>query len=121
MQAGLAYALLNSKGWRILVVVSTTPYVLLLVLLPFVPESPRFLLVKGRVAAAEQVLGKVLRVCGRDMPDGSLQPLLSTAGDGMPVSPAGTPDAGEQQPLGPASRNLHGEPVRCNGSWTCVC
>jgi MFS family permease len=77
VQAALAYALLNDKGWRILVLVSTTPYVLLLVLLPFVPESPRYLLVKGRVDAAQQVLGKVLRVCGRQMPEGTLQPLLS--------------------------------------------
>lgn len=80
MQAALAYALLNSKGWRIMVLVSTTPYVLLLVLLPFVPESPRYLLVKGRVDAAQQVLHKVLRVCGKELPEGSLQPLL---GDGQ--------------------------------------
>ena len=77
IQAALAYALLNGKGWRILVLVSTTPYVLLLLLLPFVPESPRFLLVKGRVDAAQQVLHKVLRVCGKELPEGSLQLLLS--------------------------------------------
>ena len=77
IQAALAYALLNGKGWRILVLVSTTPYVLLLMLLPFVPESPRFLLVKGRVDAAQQVLHKVLRVCGKELPEGSLQLLLS--------------------------------------------
>lgn len=81
VQASLAYALLNGKGWRILVLVSTTPYVLLLVLLPFVPESPRFLLVKGRVDAAQQVLRKVLRVCGRELPEGSLQPLLPEGHD----------------------------------------
>lgn len=82
VQAGLAYALLNGKGWRILVLVSTTPYVLLLALLPFVPESPRYLLVKGRVDAAQQVLRKVLRVCGRELPEGSLQPLLPEGHDG---------------------------------------
>lgn len=80
MQAALAYALLNGKGWRILVLVSTTPYVLLLVLLPFVPESPRYLLVKGRVDAAQQVLKKIMRVCGRELPEGTLQPLLPEGG-----------------------------------------
>jgi hypothetical protein len=80
VQAALAYALLNGKGWRILVLVSTTPYVLLLVLLPFVPESPRYLLVKGRVDAAQQVLKKIMRVCGRELPQGTLQPLLPGGG-----------------------------------------
>lgn len=61
--------------------VSTTPYIVLLGLLPFVPESPRFLLVKGRVDAAEQVLGKVMKVCRRQLPDGSLQPLLDADDD----------------------------------------
>jgi MFS family permease len=77
VQASLAFALLNDMGWRKLVLVSTAPYVVLLLLLPLVPESPRFLLVKGRVDAAQQVLSKVMRVCRRNMPEGSLQPLLS--------------------------------------------
>jgi MFS family permease len=46
VQAGLAYGLLDQYGWRPLVAVSTAPYAVLLLLLPFVPESPRFLLVK---------------------------------------------------------------------------
>lgn len=87
IQAGLAYALLNSKGWRILVLVSTTPYIVLLVLLPFVPESPRYLLVKGRVDAAQQVLGKVLRVCGKELPEGTLQPLLAHSDVERPDTP----------------------------------
>jgi hypothetical protein len=33
--------------------------VILLVLLPLVPESPRYLLVKGRTEQAQQVLKKV--------------------------------------------------------------
>jgi hypothetical protein len=107
VQAALAYALLNDKGWRILVLVSTTPYVLLLVLLPFVPESPRYLLVKGRVDAAQQVLGKVLRVCGREMPEGSLQPLLSEE-DSADLDTPAPADKGELQTGGscPAADQL---------------
>lgn len=46
VQAGLAYGMLNKYGWRLLVAVSTAPYAVLLLLLPLLPESPRFLLVK---------------------------------------------------------------------------
>lgn len=76
-QAALAYALLNSHGWRVLIAVSTVPYGVLLLLLPLVPESPRYLLVKGRVDAAERVLGRVVKVCRRQLPEGHLQPLLA--------------------------------------------
>ncbi|KAI8471984.1 MAG: major facilitator superfamily domain-containing protein [Monoraphidium minutum] len=79
LQAGLAYALLNDKGWRILVIVSAVPLVMQLVLLPFVPESPRYLLVKGKTDKAEASLRRVLRMCGKPMPEGSLKPLKSVA------------------------------------------
>lgn len=79
LQAGFAFGLLNKYGWRLLVVVSTIPYVVLLLLLPLVPESPRYLLVKGKTEQAQAVLKKVMRVSRADMPEGQLQPLL--AGD----------------------------------------
>lgn len=80
-----------------MVLVSTTPYVLLLVLLPFIPESPRYLLVKGRVDAAEQVLTKVLRVCGRKLPEGHLQPLLQDSDSDEPDAALSEPQKGMGQ------------------------
>jgi hypothetical protein len=48
LEAGLAWALLNSAGWRVLVAVSAAPLALLLCVLgPLMPESPRWLLAKG--------------------------------------------------------------------------
>jgi MFS family permease len=75
LQAGLAYAMLNTQGWRVLVVVSACPLVLQLLLLPLVPESPRYLLVKGQTEKAEHALARMLRMCGKPMPDGRLKPL----------------------------------------------
>ena len=79
-QAGLAYALLNDKGWRALVLVSAAPLVLQLLLLPLVPESPRYLLVKGETDAAERALRRVLRMCRKEMPPGRLRPLKEKRG-----------------------------------------
>lgn len=97
MQAGLAYALLNDYGWRIFVVVSAVPLVLQLVLLPFVPESPRYSMVKGKTQQAERALRRVLRMCGKEMPEGELKPLkehdggekhaATSGGDGTPSLP----------------------------------
>ena len=49
------------------------PAVLQLLLLPLVPESPRYLIVKGKTAQAEHALRRVLRMCGKPMPEGSLK------------------------------------------------
>lgn len=81
-QAGLAYALLNDRGWRSLVVASAAPLVLQLALLPLVPESPRYLQVKGKTAAAERALGRVLKFCGKQPPPGRLRPLKEKNVDG---------------------------------------
>lgn len=75
----LTTATLQSNRRRILVVVSAIPLVLQLVLLPLVPESPRYLLVKGKTDKAEQSLKRVLRMCGKPAPPGRLRPLKEKA------------------------------------------
>jgi len=40
-----------------------------------VPESPRYLLVKGKTEQAEKSLARVLRMCGKKLPEGRLRPL----------------------------------------------
>jgi MFS family permease len=65
LQALLAFGLLNKLGWRVLLTVSAVPTVIVLILLPFVPESPRWLAVQGRTEEAEAVLRRMLRFCGK--------------------------------------------------------
>ncbi|WIA28090.1 hypothetical protein OEZ86_010672 [Tetradesmus obliquus] len=53
LEAGLAWALLNSFGWRPLLVASVAPLVLLLLLIQHLPESPRYLLAQGKADCAQ--------------------------------------------------------------------
>ena len=54
---GIAWASLESQGWRFLAYMTAVPVVLsLLTTLYFLPESPRWLLEQGKVAEAEQVI-----------------------------------------------------------------
>jgi len=49
----------SSAAWRIPSGVQAAPSVLLLICLPFMPESPRWLVAKGRADQARQVLGRL--------------------------------------------------------------
>ena len=40
-EAALAWGLLSEYGWRVLLAASATPLALLLILFPWLPESPR--------------------------------------------------------------------------------
>lgn len=68
-EAGLAWHTLRDHGWRYLMVYSS--------ILPFIiflfnwslPESPRFLIVKGRHDAAAQILRDVARANGHEFPE----------------------------------------------------
>lgn len=65
-QAGLAYAVLPSLGWRWLLIISSTPLMLFVGLFAFFGrESPRYLLSKGRVAEAERLLDRMLVTNGK--------------------------------------------------------
>ncbi|WIA08029.1 hypothetical protein OEZ85_007499 [Tetradesmus obliquus] len=67
LEAGLAWALLNSFGWRPLLVASVAPLVLLLLLIQHLPESPRYLLAQGDAAAAQAVLQRIAAVNGKQL------------------------------------------------------
>jgi MFS family permease len=72
-EAALAWGLLSDYGWRVLLAVSATPLALLLLLFPLLPESPRFLLVKGRVQESLEVLERIAKTNGKTLPSGTLR------------------------------------------------
>lgn len=85
-QALLAFGLLNRFGWRVMLTVSAVPTFILLVLIPFVPESPRWLATKGRTDEAEAVLKRIVRFCGKAPPPGRLHPLPIPAERARPAA-----------------------------------
>lgn len=68
----LAWLILPHHSWRILVAVSALPFLLLLVFYAWVPESPRYLMVKGDVEGARRVLRQVAYTNRAPMPPGIL-------------------------------------------------
>jgi MFS family permease len=77
-EALLAWLILPTYNWRLLVMVSALPFLLLLVFYPALPESPRYLMVKGDKQGARKVLEQVARVNGAALPSGSLIPSQSS-------------------------------------------
>jgi SP family xylose:H+ symportor-like MFS transporter len=59
-KVGSGDAWLNSIGWRYMFLSGAVPAALFLVLLFFVPETPRFLMLKGNESGARAVLAKLV-------------------------------------------------------------
>jgi SP family xylose:H+ symportor-like MFS transporter len=59
-KAGSGDAWLNSIGWRYMFLSGAIPAGLFLILLIFVPETPRFLMLKGNEPGAREVLAKLV-------------------------------------------------------------
>jgi SP family xylose:H+ symportor-like MFS transporter len=59
-KSGSGDAWLNSIGWRYMFLSGTIPAVLFLLLLILVPETPRYLMLKGNEKAARAVLAKLV-------------------------------------------------------------
>jgi putative MFS transporter len=70
--AGVAWLVVPSLGWRWLLAISALPGLLIFFIRRNVPESPRYLLVSGQHEKARQVLERVARVNGRELPQGEL-------------------------------------------------
>lgn len=68
MEALLAWAVLPHLGWRWLLALSALPLLLLLAVYPWLPESPHWLVAKGRYADAEAVLQRVAAANGHGRP-----------------------------------------------------
>ena len=63
----LAYVLLNFLGWRIFILVISSPLIVAIVLIYFLPESPRFLMVSGQDKEAKKVLLKMAKLNSKEI------------------------------------------------------
>jgi MFS family permease len=78
--AGLAWMSLSSEGWRFLAYMTALPVMLAsIVSFFYLPESPRWLLIKGRVAEAEAVVRAAAEVNGVTMAPFRLQAVCEEA------------------------------------------
>ncbi|XP_029121638.1 organic cation/carnitine transporter 7 isoform X2 [Elaeis guineensis] len=69
---GRRQVVMPSLGWRWLLVFSSAPSFLLLLFYGFVPESPRYLCMKGRTADAMVVLESMAKINSATLPPGLL-------------------------------------------------
>jgi MFS family permease len=73
MESLIAWATLSSSwGWRGMLVVSAFPSLLLLCATPWLPESPRYLLIRGKHEDLRKLLQEVARVNGSSVSLGTL-------------------------------------------------
>ncbi|MCE3214941.1 Organic cation/carnitine transporter 4 [Datura stramonium] len=73
------------QSWRDLYIASSVPSILLVVLvLPFLHESPRWCLVRGKVDEAMKIMHKVAKSNGKTLPDGVVLALDSEVNDDSP-------------------------------------
>jgi len=72
IEAALAWIILPTLGWRWLLIVSSLPEFFLLIFVYMVPESPRYLLEKGKDAQALSVLQIASKKNHRSLPKGKL-------------------------------------------------
>lgn len=77
---GMPHGWIVSEGWRWMLASGVVPCVLFLLLVPFMPESPRWLALKGHTARARQVL---TRLSDARHADNLLREILQSADDGV--------------------------------------
>ncbi|CAD7703807.1 unnamed protein product, partial [Ostreobium quekettii] len=82
--AATAWLVLPWHGWRGLMVVTNLPYIVVLVLFPFVPESAHYLVAAGRPHQALKSLQWAARLNGANLPEGQL---LVPKGDDLDDQP----------------------------------
>uniref|UniRef100_A0A0K0DVX3 MFS domain-containing protein n=1 Tax=Strongyloides stercoralis TaxID=6248 RepID=A0A0K0DVX3_STRER len=68
----LAYFIMESLGWRWLLILSSTPLLIFAISCIWLPESPRFLISAGRKDDAYHILQRVATDNNKKMPEGNL-------------------------------------------------
>ncbi|XP_022874750.1 organic cation/carnitine transporter 4-like [Olea europaea var. sylvestris] len=77
--SGIAYIF---QTWRVLYIASSIPSILFLVIvLPFVSESPRWCLIRGKTSRAMKIMHEIASSNGKHLPDGVLLALDEEASD----------------------------------------
>ncbi|KAI3457018.1 hypothetical protein Pfo_013681 [Paulownia fortunei] len=77
--SGIAYFF---QSWRALYVVTSVPSILFLVIiLPFVSESPRWYLIRGKMGHAMKTMHRIAKTNGKSLPDGVILTLDEEAND----------------------------------------
>ncbi|XP_038711278.1 organic cation/carnitine transporter 7-like [Tripterygium wilfordii] len=71
-EASLAWIVMPRLNWRWLLALSSVPSFALLLFYGFVPESPRYLCMKGQIADANQILETIAVVNKVELPPGKL-------------------------------------------------
>ncbi|KAM7489841.1 hypothetical protein LguiB_027325 [Lonicera macranthoides] len=71
-EAALAWIIMPTLGWRWLLVLSSVPSFIVLVFYAIIPESPRYLCMKGRTSEAHQILQKGSILNQKELPLGTL-------------------------------------------------
>ncbi|GAA0153735.1 secondary carrier transporter [Lithospermum erythrorhizon] len=87
----LAWIIMPRFGWRWLNTISCILPLLALVFGAFVPESPRYLCMKGRTSEAYKVLQKIATMNKREVPNGTLVFIPSVKQDEENISTDRTP------------------------------
>lgn len=77
----MAWLILNAKSWRVLIIVNTIPALISIVMMWFLPESPRWLLSNGNTEEAEKVLEMIARWNGTCCPMLQFKPPLKKEGE----------------------------------------
>jgi MFS family permease len=72
LEVCLAWAVLPTHGWRVLMPVTAVPMLLLISLGYYIPESPRLHAVAGRCNEAHLIYDRVARINRRSLPAGRL-------------------------------------------------
>jgi MFS transporter, putative metabolite:H+ symporter len=75
LAAGLAWLVVPTLGWRWLLAIPAVSAAIVLFIRISIPESPRFLLVKGKPEQALKVLLQVAKENGRDLANTTLKPV----------------------------------------------
>jgi putative MFS transporter len=78
LAAGLAWLIVPTIGWRWLLAIPSISILLVFAIRYLVPESPRFLLVKGREDESSRILQKVAHENGSNLTGFELAPLAKT-------------------------------------------
>ncbi|CAN0920549.1 Organic cation/carnitine transporter 7 [Linum grandiflorum] len=103
-EAALAWAVMPRLGWRWLLALSSIPSTGLLLFYCLVPESPRYLCVKGRTKEANDIMKKIALINCKSLPAGFLVPDNMAEQD--PDHVVVVPSSSSTDPLLPSPQKL---------------